>query len=41
MIYEDGLHLVQLSLLVAVETPSDYHVKGKLKKKFFKLNYLV
>ena len=37
----ERLHLVQLSLLVAVETPSDYRVKGKLKKKFLKLNYLV
>ena len=37
----ERLHLVQLSLLVAVETPSDYHVKGKLKKKFLKLSCLV
>ena len=33
----ERLHLVELSLLVAVETPSDYHVK----KKFLKLNCLV
>ena len=34
-------HLVQLSLLVAVVTPSFYRVKGKLKKKFHKLSCLV
>ena len=37
----ETFHLVQLSLLVAVETPSVYRVKGKLKKKFLKLNCLV
>ena len=37
----ETFHLVQLSLLVAVETPSVYRVKGKLRKKFLKLNCLV